>query len=219
MDPSLQPLADTFTKLVIFAIILSVISFYLKRKLAVWRGYKGEQKVLRFLATLDPEYYIIAYDIMLPSNGNSQYTQIDHIVISNYGIFCIETKAYKGWIFGSANRKFWTQTIYKHKERFYNPLYQNYAHIKAIETLCKNYLKTPIISLVVFPYADKLKISGTENVVNMRGLRVKIAYQMDLVYSNEERDRIYHLLMNNNIADKDLRKEHIQEIKSFTHNK
>ena len=36
---------------------------------------------------------------MLPTEKGS--TQIDHIVVSLYGIFVIETKNYKGWITGS----------------------------------------------------------------------------------------------------------------------
>ena len=33
-------------------------------------------------------------------------TQIDHIIISIYGIFVIETKDYKGWIFGDICQSF-----------------------------------------------------------------------------------------------------------------
>ncbi|WP_339385147.1 nuclease-related domain-containing protein, partial [Vibrio paracholerae] len=36
-------------------------------------------------------------------------TQIDHIVVSKFGVFVIETKYMKGWIFGSKDQKQWTQ--------------------------------------------------------------------------------------------------------------
>jgi len=40
-----------------------------------------------------------------------------------------------GWIFGGKNQAQWTQTIYRNKARFQNPLRQNYLHIKALERL------------------------------------------------------------------------------------
>ena len=60
-------------------------------------------------------------------------TQIDHIIISRYGIFVIETKNMEGWIFGSENDAQWTQSLYGKKFRFQNPLRQNYRHVKALE--------------------------------------------------------------------------------------
>lgn len=56
---------------------------------------------------------------------------IDHVVISKYGVFVIETKNYRGWIIGNEKSEYWTQVIYKRKERLYNPIKQNYGHIKA----------------------------------------------------------------------------------------
>lgn len=52
-----------------------------------------------------------------------------------YGIFVIETKNYKGWIYGSERDRQWTQVIYKRKERFQNPLRQNCRHTKVLSEL------------------------------------------------------------------------------------
>ena len=52
-------------------------------------GKVGEKRVARKLDWLSKEY-IILNDIMLPTQYET--TQIDHIVISPYGIFVIETK-------------------------------------------------------------------------------------------------------------------------------
>ena len=59
-------------------------------------------------------------------------TQIDHIVVSQYGVFVVETKTYSGWIFGDEKSKDWTQSIYHKKSRFQNPMRQNYKHICAL---------------------------------------------------------------------------------------
>jgi len=54
-------------------------------------------------------------------------------VVSNYGIFVIETKNYKGWIIGNEFDDYWTQVIFKRKEKLYNPIKQNYGHIQALK--------------------------------------------------------------------------------------
>lgn len=64
------------------------------------------------------------------SNGT---TQIDHVIVSKYGVFVIETKNFQGWIFGAENQAQWTQSLPGgRKFRFQNPLHQNYRHIKAL---------------------------------------------------------------------------------------
>ena len=74
-------------------------------------------------------------NITLPrANGGS--TQIDHVIVSVYGIFVIETKNYKGWIYGSEKQRQWTQVFPNgSKFKFQNPLRQNYLHIKTLADL------------------------------------------------------------------------------------
>jgi hypothetical protein len=61
------------------------------------KGAIGEKSVAFLLSGLDKRKYKLINNIML-SVGNKT-TQIDHIIVSNYGIFVIETKNYKGWMF------------------------------------------------------------------------------------------------------------------------
>jgi hypothetical protein len=96
-------------------------------------GSEDEYYVVHRLATLDPSTYLILNNIILSSTGNTSVTQIDHIVVSRYGIFCIETKSTTGWIFGSTDQQFWTKVFYKKRYTLANPIRQNYCHIKAIE--------------------------------------------------------------------------------------
>jgi len=72
--------------------------FDVRRKLSYLVGQEGEEVVSEELQELDPVHYAVLNDFLLPSRGSLDTTQVDHIVVSNYGIFCIETKAYKGWI-------------------------------------------------------------------------------------------------------------------------
>ena len=71
-------------------------------------GKVGERKVSRKLNWLSKEY-ITLNDIMIPTEYGT--TQIDHVVVSPYGIFVIETKNYKGWILGDERADEWTQSL------------------------------------------------------------------------------------------------------------
>lgn len=76
----------------------------------IWRrskGKRGEKHVAAFLSFLPKKEYKVINDLLLQTGGHS--TQIDHVVISVYGIFVIETKYYKGWIYGGENSEYWTQ--------------------------------------------------------------------------------------------------------------
>ena len=207
----------TFGKIILFILILKVITDLLIRwirpKIV---GSQRESFVFdKLFANLDPEHYKVLNDVLLPSTGNTKTTQIDHIVVSNYGIFCIETKAYQGWIFGNTNQEQWTQVIYRYKKKFYNPLRQNFAHIKAIENLLRPRLKKSIISLIAFPNADKLKISGTDCVGYARDIVHKIESYTEQIYSDVERDEIYNLLAAADIIDQEARDLHRQEVRSL----
>ena len=84
-------------------------------------------------------------------DGAGATTQIDHLLLSPYGIFVIETKNYKGWIFASARQKQWTQKIYKNSYTFQNPIHQNYKHIKVLEQLLADIVELNLLhSVIVF---------------------------------------------------------------------
>lgn len=203
------------TMTLFFVFIVFAIYIFINRKSPSRRGRKAENFVSSNLLELNPARYKILNDVMLPSRGNSATTQIDHIVVSNYGIFCIETKAHKGWIFGNANQDYWTQVIFRYKGRFYNPLRQNFAHVKAIEdVLGKWRLKRSIVSLVIFPNADKLKISGTDSVGYPEDIEIKIGSYLETVYSDAERDAFYNLLATSNILDEKLIRALQKKVKS-----
>lgn len=69
-------------------------------------GGVGEKTTSSILLFLDKSKYKVINNVVLKSGDKT--SQIDHIVISDYGIFVIETKNYKGWILGSENSEYWT---------------------------------------------------------------------------------------------------------------
>ncbi|NMH73931.1 DNA topoisomerase I [Bacillus sp. RO2] len=104
---------------------------YLKANYARIKGAVGERAVNKELEKLGP-LFTVYHDLYVP-NENGGTSQVDHVVTSPTGIFVIETKHYDGWIFGKENQRNWTQVIYKRKEKFLNPIWQNYGHIKALK--------------------------------------------------------------------------------------
>ncbi len=142
-----------------FIIIIGLITFFNSPK---GKGILGEFVInlsTKFL--LDKDTYHLRKNVTLSTENGT--TQIDHIIVSLYGIFVIETKNMKGWIFGSQNQKTWTQKIYKKSFKFQNPLHQNYKHVKTLEKLL-NLNDGQIFSLVVFIGESTFKTEMPANV-------------------------------------------------------
>ncbi|MFQ9435757.1 MAG: nuclease-related domain-containing protein [Ruminococcus callidus] len=97
------------------------------------KGIQGEKQVARRLRRLDSRQYIVLSDLLLPCG--SRLTQIDHVVVSVYGIFVIETKNYHGTISGSIWKEFWVQECHGRQYDLRNPFRQNYAHVQALASL------------------------------------------------------------------------------------
>nr|WP_274616026.1 NERD domain-containing protein [Vibrio parahaemolyticus] len=151
------------------------------------KGVFGEFLVNRLLSKLPESDYTLIKDVTLPTNDGT--TQVDHIVVSRYGIFVVETKNMKGWIFGSARQKQWTQKIYRHSSKFQNPLHQNYKHIKALETLlgCS---EEHLHSVIVFIGDSTFKTEMPPNVTYARGSIRYIQQFNDVVFSDNDYARL-----------------------------
>jgi ribosomal protein L37AE/L43A len=132
-----------------------------------FKGVMGEFIVnLSAKFFLDKEQYHLIKNVTLPTENGS--TQIDHIIVSRFGVFVVETKNMKGWIFGSPNQKTWTQKIYKHSSKFQNPLLQNYKHTKTLESLL-TLSEEQIFSVIVFVGDSTFKTDMPENVTYGKG--------------------------------------------------
>ena len=132
-----------------------------------FKGVVGEF-IVNFSAKLllDKDKYHLIKNVTLPTEDGS--TQIDHVIVSEFGVFVVETKNMKGWIFGSPNQKTWTQKIYKHSSKFQNPLYQNYKHVKTLESLL-GLNEQEVHSVIVFVGDSTFKTAMPENVTHGGG--------------------------------------------------
>ena len=132
------------------------------------KGKRGEKRVFNILSKCLPDGFIVLNDIYLPSSDGTT-TQIDHIVVSQYGVFVVETKNYSGWIFANARDDEWTQVIYRRKSRFQNPLRQNYRHICALAE-CLGISKDYFHGVVAFTEKCTFKTPMPDGVVYAVGL-------------------------------------------------
>ncbi len=128
------------------------------------KGKFGEFAVSIHAKKYLTEDYILLNNCTLPDE-QSGTTQIDHILLSPYGIFIIETKNYKGWIFGGERQKMWTQKIFKNSYKFQNPLHQNYKHQKVLETVLSDIVASEYLhSVIVFMPDCEFKTAMPVNV-------------------------------------------------------
>lgn len=130
------------------------------------RGWFGEKKTtFSMWLSLDKHVYRRFHDVIIPSKNGT--TQIDHLLVSPHGVFIIETKNKKGWIFGSGDQPKWTQSIYGKKYSFQNPLRQTFRQKKILSEYLQ--IDESTIQTVVFFVGDcKFKTHLPNNVLNSR---------------------------------------------------
>lgn len=192
-------------------IILVVIVLIVKFKSPNIKGSIGERKVSKVLNTLDNNEYKVINNVMIRTDRGT--TQIDHVVISVYGIFVIETKNYKGLIFGNEYDDNWKQVIYKRSERFRNPIKQNYGHVAALKERLNLDKDLLIISIIAFTNRASLKVNTKTPVIYDNNVVSYIRSYNNKLISEDDVKRIYYDLLMSNIDSKDTRKEHVHSIR------
>ncbi|MBO6783886.1 MAG: NERD domain-containing protein [Alphaproteobacteria bacterium] len=153
------------------------------------KGNEGERRVSAGISRfLDKKTYRLFDNVTLAIGDGT--TQIDHLVVSPYGIFVVETKNMTGWIFGDVDHARWTQIIYRSKQQFQNPLHQNAVHVRAVsDTL--NVVPDYVYNVVVFVGSSTFKTPMPSEVVEgVSGLARFIRSKTEPVLSHYELDRI-----------------------------
>lgn len=195
----------------LYLLAVVVLGILIRVLTPIVKGWFGEKIVASILSSLPEAEYKILNNIMLRTDYGT--TQIDHIIVSLYGIFVIETKNYKGWITGTEFADNWTKNMYGKKYSFRNPLKQNYAHVKALESVL-SLPEDKFVPIVAFSWNSDIKVKTKKPVVYISQLkRVILSYQeerlpiSDLQYIT---DRILCA----NVDSKDNRKEHVSVIRT-----
>jgi len=189
-----------------FALAIPIVSS------AAFKGWFGEKMVrYRLHRNLDRTRYVTLHDITLQTPDGT--TQIDHVVVSPYGVFVIETKNMKGWIFGTEKQAEWTQKIFRKTYRFQNPLRQNYKHVKAIEDLLQM-SPDAVHSIVVFVGEAKAKTAMPDNVFFDGGMTAYIKTFKEVLFTDEEVYQIFEAIyVHAEPATRETHRRHVADLK------
>ncbi|WP_404427383.1 NERD domain-containing protein [Ureibacillus chungkukjangi] len=194
-------------------------------QLANRKGELGEYKINIQLDQFPKNYKHISDLMIKNAKSSTGFSQIDHIIITPYGLFVIETKNYQGTIYGGKDRKTW---LVNGKFKMMSPLVQNFGHIQAIKNVLEPSYQDYFISMVSFTKRCTFKIdeelrqiSSNELVVYdielsefiNRKIAIRKLQNEEPFLSDIEIDLIYQTLNNLNISDSTLRKQHVENIK------
>ena len=195
--------------------LFPILLFGIVIKTSWFKGKAGEFLVNFFLSKrLDKSKYCLIKNVTLPTENGT--TQIDHIVVSQYGVFVIETKNMKGWIFGTVKQKQWTQKIFKYTGKFQNPLHQNYKHTQTLAS-CLNVPADFIHSVIVFVGDSTFKTDMPVNVTYARGCIKYIKTKNESVFTLEQVSKIVDIIEAGRLSRSSLKtnllhNKHVKEI-------
>lgn len=149
-----------------------------------FRGDIAETRVRRILAAgLEKNRYTLLNDLVIPSGGGTIH--IDHMVISKFGIFVIESQHARGWVSGAEFQDRWKQYHLRRFTLFDNPLHRNHLQVQALENL----LKLPpskLHSIVVLVGNKGLKTRMPMNVLQPEKLISHIRKSTDHLLSADQ---------------------------------
>ncbi len=201
-------------KLLLYTIILIVLCTILKIYYPKFRGIMGEFWVKLELGKLPENKYIVFNDIMIKDEKGTH--QIDHLVLSKFGIFVIEMKNYYGLIKGKEFDNKWCQYLGKNKSYFINPIHQNYGHIKSLSNLLKLDDKY-FISVICFSNQAKIDVKSSSIVTQVDFLDNEILKYNENIVDSDIKE-LANIIISNNIDDKALRKQHVKDIHTKINN-
>ena len=213
-------------RILISIIVVGIIIFGWWYNSAKQKGKRGEKRIHELLSKLPDEYYILD-DVVLKTEKGT--TQIDHVVVSKYGIFAIETKNYSGEIYGDDNRQQWTQIIasdvtyskkwwktytYVTKNQFYNPVKQSWGHVYELKKNLPEWSYIKIVPIVVFTGSAILKgVSSKNHVIYDEELLATIQDYKTVCLSDADVEKVVKHLVEKNVRDEVDNKTHVRHVK------
>jgi hypothetical protein len=195
----------------LLAVLFAIVSSFLSSPKG--KGWLGERRVRRIIGKTVPNKQYVLNNYMLSYEGKT--SQIDHIYISERGVFVIETKNYSGRIYGRDKQPEWTQALAygKIKNKLYNPVKQNATHAYRVSKLLGG---VTAHSIVVF-VQNNIQYIDSPTVVGLSGLQAALTCgkenQPELTV--EEAEKVF-----NKLSDKRSSlsvKHHIKKIHQMQH--
>jgi len=186
------------------------------------KGLYGEYLTYRILERCPGHKRLLA-NVYLPKEDGGT-TEVDVIMVSEAGIFVIESKNYSGWLYGDEKSQLWTQVLHERaKFKFFNPVWQNRGHIDAVKrALASTGLDDSLIrSYIVFSERCTLKqiTTTSPDVLVLKREDLKRQLYDDVrgsigVMTPEAVDKAYELLHRYAHADQGVKDAHVLAIET-----
>ncbi len=194
------------------------------------KGAYGEYLIYKNLRYYEPKGAKFLFNVYLPSQSkNVDSTEIDVLMITTKAIYVFESKNYSGWIFGNDKQKMWTQCLPQGqgrkalKEKFYNPVWQNNTHIKALHSILSNEA-IPIFSIITFsdrctlkdislsnsPYTSVIYRKDTEKTYR------NIEKNLPTIFDKNTVNHIYNSLIPYTDISDEAKQQHISQINNIS---
>lgn len=148
--------------IIIFIVIALIVATLFLKKLfqtPKFKGMVGEAEIV-YRITMEIRHGLdgfVLHNVYIPKETGGT-AEIDVLFITRKGVFVFESKNYCGYIFGNDKSKYWTVSLYAGKDwlgrsltrkiKFYNPIWQNRTHIKALQRIIDPSI--PAYSLIIF---------------------------------------------------------------------
>lgn len=197
--------------IVIFVVILLLIPERKNPVYTLFVGLRGEHTVSRELHRLGGKY-IILNDLMLRTAHGT--CQIDHVVLSPYGIFVIETKNISGKITGNDDWKEWYWVGKDFNNTIYNPVMQNLRHIEVLSDKL-GLSADSFISIIVFTGKAHIRIETSHAVMFLGQLVPFIKLFRYECLSSSTISQYRDKLQKCNITDSSEREKHVTYAKKI----
>ena len=206
--------------IMLFVIKPAIRSFKTRR-----RGKKGEKNIERVLKSLSLPYARILRYCYIPINSSAT-TEIDVLMICEQGIFVIESKNYKGDVRGREDEQNWTQELMGKAYRpithlFYNPVWQNENHIKALQNLIKR-PDIPMFSVVVFSNDCNLNAPAVcrktrvLQLFNLKKMVKRVCNEKRVALDSKEINDLYNMLRPYTEVSLSAKREHIKNVNKIS---
>lgn len=157
-----------------------------------YRGDIAESRVRRQLAAgLERNLYTVFNGLVLPCSGGTR--PIDHVVVSKFGIFVIESDYVRGWISGGEFQERWKQGLLGRAVRFDNPMHRNRLQVEALQQLL-DYPSSVFHPMVVLAGQKGFKSRLPENVLPPEKLLAHMRRRTRHLLSPEQADRAIRVI-------------------------
>jgi hypothetical protein len=153
-----------------------------------FRGDIAEARTRRILAAgLEKNRYTVFNNLLIPSGGGT--TLIDHVVVSRFGIFVLESQYARGWVTGTEVQARWTQHHLHRSTRFDNPMHRNRLQQEALQNLF-GIPASRFHPIVVMTGHKGFKAEQPEKVVEAEKLLAYMRKKAQPLLSGEQADQV-----------------------------